>query len=75
MGAVMMKRGGQWLIGLMAGAAMGAVLATIFAPVTGKAFRQRLRKNYDETLAEAQQAGREREQELEARLARLQKRA
>jgi gas vesicle protein len=71
----MMKRRGQWLIGLMAGAAMGAVLVAIFAPVTGKAFRQQLRKSYDETIAEAQQAGREREQELEARLARLQKRA
>jgi gas vesicle protein len=63
-----------WLIGLTIGAAAGAGLVALFAPATGKELKKRLGEGYAETLDEARAASQARQAELEARLARLQKR-
>ncbi|MDX2136554.1 MAG: hypothetical protein SF123_00540 [Chloroflexota bacterium] len=67
-----MKRLMFWMLGLLFGALLGALLVALFAPVTGTAFRQRLKAGYRETLDEAQRVSRERQAELEAQLARMQ---
>ena len=61
----------SWLIGFSLGAAVGAVLVMLFAPVSGDEMVTRLKQGWEDTLLEARQANVERRAELEAELARL----
>ena len=61
----------SWLIGFSLGAAVGAVLVMLFAPVSGDEVVTRLKQGWEDTLLEARQANIERRAELEAELVRL----
>ncbi len=61
----------SWLIGFSLGAAVGALLVILFAPVSGDQMVTRLKQGWQDTLTEAQQANIQRRAELEAELARL----
>jgi hypothetical protein len=54
--------------------AFGALIVMIVSPVSAAEIRRRLAQGYRETLAEARKASIERRAELEAELARRQKR-
>jgi len=56
-------------LGVSIGAAIGAALIALFAPSTGRQFRQQLRDGFDETMAQARLASAERQRELENELA------
>jgi len=56
------------LVGLGIGAALGAVLVLMFAPVSGDTLVQNLKAGYAETLEEARDATEARRKELEAEL-------
>jgi len=70
-----MKRMEFLLLSVLIGGLVGFVLVALFAPVSGEDFRKRLKSSYQETLAEARRASLARQAELEAELARLQKKA
>lgn len=57
------------MVGLGAGALLGAALVMLFAPATGERLQRNLRRGVDETLAEAREISRKRRAELEAELA------
>jgi gas vesicle protein len=62
------------LLGLLIGVSLGAALVLLFAPTSGDQLLARVRHGWEETLAEAQRASAERRAELEAELARKQRR-
>jgi gas vesicle protein len=64
----------SWMLGLGLGAAVGALLVLLFAPASGQEIMTSLRQSWQATLDEARKANAERQAELEAELARLQKR-
>jgi hypothetical protein len=64
----------SWLLGLGIGSATGIVLVWFLAPVSGPQLIARLRQGWAETLEAARSANQARRAELEAELARLQKR-
>lgn len=68
-----MSKGTLWIGGIIIGAVIGIILIAIFAPVTGKEFRQRLEASMREALADARRASQARQAELEAELAQLQR--
>jgi gas vesicle protein len=57
------------MIGLGAGALLGAALVMLFAPATGEKLQRNLRRGFDESMAEAREISRRRRAELEAELA------
>lgn len=59
------------IIGLAAGALIGAALVIVFAPTAGKQFRTALREEYQQTLADARAAAARKRSELEAQYKRL----
>lgn len=64
----------SWMFGLSIGAGTGALIVMILVPVTGREIRHRLREGYAETMEAARLAADQRRAELEAELARRQKR-
>ena len=56
------------VIGLGIGAAVGAVLVLMFAPVSGDTLVKNLKAGYAETLEEARDASEARRKELESEL-------
>ena len=67
-----MKAIKSWLVGVVMGSALGAILVALFAPFSDEEARQRLTTGYREALNSAREAGRQRRAELEAELAELQ---
>ena len=57
-------------VGLALGLAIGAGLAMLFAPTSGRALKDNLRLGYEESIRDAQLAAKTRRAELEADLAR-----
>lgn len=55
-------------VGLGIGAALGAVVVLLYAPVSGEALIENLREGYAETMEEARVAAEVRRKELEAEL-------
>jgi gas vesicle protein len=70
-----MQKFASWLIGLSLGAAVGAVLVLLFAPASGDEIIAALKKSWAATLDDARRANAARRTELEAELARKQKKA
>lgn len=64
----------SWMLGLGLGAAVGALLVLLFAPASGQEIMALLGRSWQATLDEARKANAERRAELEAELARIQKR-
>jgi gas vesicle protein len=67
-----MNRIALWVLGLLFGALVGALVVAMFAPASGVEFRKRLRQGYHDTLDEARRVSQQRQRELEAQLATLQ---
>lgn len=63
----------SWFVGFGIGAAVSAVLVTLFVPETSSEIRQRIKDGYRETLEEARRAGAARRAELEAELRGIRK--
>lgn len=61
------------LIGAGLGAAFGAALVMLFAPVSGEQLVANLKRGWDETMDEARKASEQRRLELEAQLQEMQK--
>lgn len=61
------------LLGIGLGAAVGAALVLLFAPASGQEVVALLKRSWDATLADARTANAARRAELEAELARRQK--
>jgi gas vesicle protein len=59
----------SFMLGLGAGALVGAVLVMLFAPMAGDDLVARLKQGWQDTLAEARKASEQRRAELEAELA------
>jgi gas vesicle protein len=59
------------LLGFSIGAALGAVLVMLFAPVTGKPLRAQVSGHYQQALESAREAGEKRREELEAELEQM----
>ena len=57
------------MLGMGLGAGLGVLLATLFAPTSGKQLVANLRSGWEETLAAARIASAQRRKELEAELA------
>jgi len=64
----------SWLVGVLMGSAVGAILVALFAPFSDDEARQRLTSGYREAITAAREAGRQRRAELEAELAEMQQR-
>lgn len=65
------KRLADWTLGFSMGAGVGAVLIALFAPVSSEEVRGRLRRGYQEAVAEARRAAQQERARLEAELAEL----
>lgn len=63
-----MKKLVSLLIGIGVGAALGATLVLLFAPVSGDTLVKTLKAGYAETLEEARDAAEARRKELEGEL-------
>lgn len=61
------------IVGLSVGAAIGAILAGLFAPDSGEPFAARLRRSYAEALEAAREASRQRRAHLESEVERMQR--
>jgi len=59
------------LLGVVVGAAVGAVLITLFSPVSGEEFRKNLSGHYQGAIKSGQDAAAKRRAELEAELQKL----
>lgn len=57
-------------VGIAIGLAIGAGLAMLFAPTSGKILKYNLQRGYEDSLRDAQLAAKTRRAELEADLAR-----
>jgi gas vesicle protein len=66
-----MKRATNFLSGILLGALVGASLAIIFTPASGRELQDRLRDGYNNLRRELNQAAVDRRSELEAQLASL----
>lgn len=66
-----MQRTMSFLAGILAGAAVGATVALLYAPMSGKDMQAQLQQQVDTARAEAEKAYRERMAELEKRIAEL----
>ena len=64
----------SWMLGIGLGAAVGMLLVMLFAPASGQEIIAQLNRGWDATLEDARQANAQRRAELEADLARRQKR-
>lgn len=64
----------SWIVGLSAGAAVGAIIIALFVPTPAKEVVQRLRDGYTGTLNAAREASAARRAELEAELSAMQRR-
>jgi gas vesicle protein len=62
------------LLGLVLGASVAVVLVAFFAPTSSQTLKANIRKGWDETMAEARQAAKDRRAELEAELREKQQR-
>lgn len=62
----------NWLIGFGLGAVIAAALVIWYAPRTGSAFREAIKRGYFQAREEARLGAEERRQELEAELKRMQ---
>ena len=69
-----MKAIKSWLVGVLMGSALGAILVALFAPFSDEEARQRLTTGYRGAIDSAREAGRQRRAELEAELAEIQQR-
>jgi gas vesicle protein len=56
------------LIGVLAGAAVGAAVATLLAPYPGKEMQERIRVRFQEVIEEGKRAATARRAELQAQL-------
>jgi gas vesicle protein len=63
----------SWVLGVMLGTMVGAVLVALFAPISGAEVVRRLRIGYYQTLEASRQAAEQRRAELEAELAQMQR--
>ena len=63
-----MKKTVSLLIGLLAGAVVGAAAATLLAPYSGTELQQRMRARVQELIEEGRRAASARRAELEAQL-------
>lgn len=70
-----MRKLASWLLGAGLGAAVGIALVLLFAPASGQEVIALLKRSWDATLTDARAANRQRRAELEAELARRQKKA
>lgn len=66
-----MKRATNFLSGILLGALVGASLAIIFAPISGRELQGRFRDGYNNLRRELNQAAADRRSELEGQLASL----
>ena len=62
------------MLGIGLGAAVGMLLVMLFAPASGQEIINHLKRGWNATLEDARQANAQRRAELEADLARRQKR-
>lgn len=60
-------------VGLGLGAAFGAAVVMLFAPVSGEQLVANLKQGWEETMDEARKASEQRRLELEAQLLEMQK--
>lgn len=61
----------SFIAGAMCGALVGASIALLLTPMSGKALQEQMRQRYQLLLEEGQQAAAARRAELEAQLAAL----
>lgn len=64
----------SWILGLSAGAAVGAVIVALFVPTPAKEIVGRLRSGYQATMEEARLASQQKRAQLEAELSGMQER-
>jgi len=57
-------------LGFIVGAGFAIVIVALFAPTSGKALRDEIKRGVDDTFEEARRASADRQHELEAELAR-----
>jgi gas vesicle protein len=69
----MMDKAFKFLTSFLLGSLIGASLALIFAPDSGKNLRLQINEKVNRMIAEVKQAGEERRVELEEQLAQLRK--
>ena len=68
-----MDKAFKFLVSFLLGSLIGASLALVFAPDSGKNLRLQINENVNRMIAEVKQAGEERRVELEEQLAQLRK--
>jgi len=68
-----MDKAFKFLVSFLLGSLIGASLALIFAPDSGKNLRLQINENVNRMIEEVKQAGEERRIELEEQLAQLRK--
>lgn len=56
------------ILGIGVGGTLGAGLVALLSPTSGKAFREELKRGFEDTLEEARIASEERQRQLEAEL-------
>jgi len=66
-----MKKIASFIFGAALGGVLGATLAIILAPTSGKALRDEIQGYYENTVNEVRNAGLQRRQEMEIELTRL----
>ncbi len=66
-----MRRLASFLVGLLIGGLVGAILALLFAPASGKQFQQQVGETIDRLTGEVRLAAEQRRKELEEELNRL----
>ncbi len=64
----------SWMLGIGLGATVSVLLVMLFAPASGPDIIAQFKQGWNATLEEARQANMQRRAELEAELARRQKR-
>lgn len=69
-----MKNFGKFLLGTVIGAITGATLVLMFTPSSGAALRNKVCENFTMIRSDVRNAAQQKRDELQAELARLQKR-
>jgi gas vesicle protein len=67
-----MKKFGSFIIGIFTGALVGGILALLFTPLKGSALRARLGSSFVHVQNEVKNAAKNRMEELNQQLARMQ---